>query len=137
VNIAQLKARTKGRLAFFAPASAEQIQWLKNQYADFSLSAYVSLLQESNGIGELFTSGAEQFVHNMLLFSIEEALQLSGKFGPGFLVVGGPGADGILYGLKPNDPQVFAYLPIDQEFLPVASSIPELPAKWLANELHF
>ena len=136
MNLSSLRSSMSGRLELFAPAPAETIQRLKLQFAGFLLSEYVELLEESNGVGELFSEAGSKFVHNMLLFGVEDAISHSQTFGPGFLVVGAPGVDGVLYGLKPNGVQVFAYLPIDQEYVEVANSAQDLVVKWLANEVH-
>jgi hypothetical protein len=132
-----LKASSGGRLEFFEPAAAENIEQLRQLYPDFELHEYIELLEHSNGVGELFCEGKHRFVHNMLLFELTEAIRDAGAFGPSFLAIGAPGVDGIRYGLKPRSPQVFAYLPIDQEFVRMAAGVQEFIAKWLSNDLHF
>lgn len=48
----------------------------------------------------------------------------------GFLAVGRPGADGILFGYRSGEPGVWAYYPIDREFEPVAPSVASLVRRW-------
>jgi hypothetical protein len=133
---ANLRRQSDGRLEFFPSASADQIERLESLFPAFSLSDYIALLSKSNGIGEVFAEGSQRFVHNMLLFAVEDALHWSkSAFQNSYLAVGAPGVDGMFFVLSPGGPQVFVHKPIDNEFVQVASSVRELPLKWLAGEL--
>jgi hypothetical protein len=121
-----LRDVASNKLEFFPPASAAVREWISSQYAAFELGEYLQVLAESNGLGEVFSEGAQRFVHNMLLIPGEEALDVSEKeFGGKALVIGYAGVDGILFVLQPSRPEVFAYYPIDEEFRPLAGSLPE------------
>lgn len=137
MNFEAFKARAGEKLEFFQPASKKDIDLLRQRYAAFELDAYVQLLEHSNGVDELFCEGKHSFVHNMLLFNLAEAIRETEAFGCDFLIVGAPGVDGIRYGLKPKKSDVLAYLPIDQEYVLLADSVPDLIVKWLANDLYF
>lgn len=106
-------------------------------YPAFDLSEYLALLEESDGVGELFVEGSHRFVHNMLLFSAAEALEISNReFQGRYLVIGAPGVDGIRYVLRPSLPDVFAYSPLDENLSTIAPSVYGLLQKWAARELH-
>jgi hypothetical protein len=120
----------------FAPAPPAQIDWLRQQYSGFFLSEYLALLQETNGLGQVFEEGEHRFVHNMLVLSAEEALEVSeAEFGCRALAVGRLGIDGVTFVLQASSPAVFAYIPIEEEFRQVASSLQELLDKCAANDL--
>ena len=124
------------KLEFFPPASAAVREWISSQYAAFEVGEYLQVLAESNGLGEVFAEGSHRFVHNMLLISGEDALDVSEKeFGGKALVIGYAGVDGILYVLQPSLPEVFAYYPIYEEFRPLAGSVPEFLRKCAAGEV--
>jgi hypothetical protein len=53
----------------------------------------------------------------------------------GFLAVGRPGVDGILFGYRVGEPGLWAYYPIGREFQPVAPSVAELVRRWVAGEV--
>lgn len=94
------------------------------------------MLEESDGVGELFVDGGLRFVHNMLLFSAAEALEISSReFQMRYLVIGAPGVDGIRYVLRPSLAEVFAYYPLDDDISEIASSVYGLLQKWIAGEL--
>ena len=136
MNFEALKASAEERLEFFPPASPEQIDQLRKHYANFDLWEYIELLENSNGVGELFCEGQHHFVHNMLFFELAEALKESEQFRSSFLAIGSPGVDGIRFGLVPTSPQIFAYQPIDQEFVPLARGLEDFIARWFTNDLH-
>jgi hypothetical protein len=72
----------------------------------------------------------------MLLIPAQEALDASEKeFGGKALVIGNAGVDGILFVLQPSRPEVFAYYPIDEEFIPLAASLPEFLRKCAMGEV--
>lgn len=124
------------RLEFFPPAAKDIRSKIAATFSAFDLSEYLALLEESDGVGELFVDGADRFVHNMLLFSAEEALAVSDReFQGQYLVIGAPGVDGIRYVLQPSRPEVFAYGAFDEDLSKVASSVYGLLQRWEANEL--
>ena len=135
MDLSVLRAMSTGRLEFFDPASLGQVEALRDKYQHHCLQELVAFLEHSNGLGELFEEAGQKFVHNMLLFEVEQVFVQSEKFGPDFLVVGSPGVDGILFGLKPGNAHVLAYMPIDNEYVGVANSVLELPERYLRNEL--
>ena len=47
-----------------------------------------------------------------------------------WLCLGGPGVDGIEFGVRKNTPGVFAYYPIDDDYVLKADSVPELIRGW-------
>ncbi len=51
------------------------------------------------------------------------------------LVVGRPGVDGILFGYRVGHPGLWAYHPIDREFVLMAPSVAELVEGWLSGKL--
>ena len=111
-------------------------EWICQQYSAFELGEYLQVLAETNGVGEVFTSENERFVHNMLLMPAEEALDVSEKvFGGKALVIGYAGVDGILFMLQPSNPDIFGYYPIDEEFRRLASSLSEFLRKFVAGEV--
>jgi hypothetical protein len=123
-------------LEFFAPASFEQREWIANAYCGFELAEYLSLLAETDGIGEMFSHQEHHFVHNMLIFNAAEAIKTSeDAFQGRCLAIGAPGVDGILFVLQPSCAKVFAYDPIDCDFTAVASSVYMLLEKWVAGDL--
>ncbi|MGZ5095610.1 MAG: hypothetical protein ACXWIP_29575 [Burkholderiales bacterium] len=133
--MATLRLPSEG-IELFPPASTEQLSWLMQQYPGFLHSEYLALLGHTDGIGEVFEDGSQRFVHNMLLFSASEALEVSeNEFGCAALAVGRTGVDGIVFVLQPSSPRIFAYLPIDEEFRPVASSLQDFLDKWSTGEL--
>lgn len=131
-----LRDIASNKLEFFPPAPVAVREWISSQYAAFELDDYLQVLGESNGLGEVFAEGTERFVHNMLLIPAEEALDASEKeFGGKALVIGYAGVDGILFVLQSSRLEVFAYYPIDEEFRPLAGSLPEFLRKCAAGEV--
>jgi hypothetical protein len=115
---------------------AAVLEWISTQHSGFELGDYLQVLGESNGLGEVFAQGTECFVHNMLLILAEEALDVSEKeFGGKALAIGYAGVDGILFLLQPSRLEVFAYYPMDEEFKPLAGSLPEFLRKCAAGEV--
>ena len=136
MSLVGLREQSGGTLQFFAPASAEEIDAVVSRFADFKLSTYTQILAQSNGVGELFCEGERRFVHNMLLFSVGEALEWSANaYGDKFLVVGAPGVDGVHYGLKKDSEAVLAHMPYDDSYVVVAGSALDLLWRWHRNEL--
>lgn len=116
--------RIRASFENFPAASAEACANLRKSFRSFALDQYVALLLQTNGLGEVFAEGDQRFVHNMLIVSLEEAIEESERaFRGGVLVIGRPGVDGILFVLKPTDPSVYAYYPVDSEFLKLAPSL--------------
>jgi len=131
-----LRDIASAKLEYFPAAPAALRDWISSQYAAFEVADYLQLLGESNGVGEVYCEGTQRFVHNMLLIPAEEALDVSEKkFGGKALVIGYAGVDGILFALQPSRPEVFAYYPIDEEFVPIANSLPEFLRKCAAGEV--
>jgi hypothetical protein len=60
---------------------------------------------------------------------VEERPELS------LLVVGRPGVDGILFGYRADQPGLWAYYPIDREFVSVAPSLASLVDGWQSGRL--
>ncbi len=135
MSLSELRDESAGRLQFFSPASSAEIASVTSQFGGFKLSTYVAVLAQSNGVGELFCEGEQRFVHNMLLFSVEDALQWSVEFDREFLVVGSPGVDGVLYGLKKDSEAVFAHMPYEDRYDFTADSALDLLWRWHRNEL--
>jgi hypothetical protein len=131
-----LRDIASAKLEFFPPAPAAVRGWIASQFAAFDLGDYLQVLGETNGLGEVFAEGEQRFVHNMLLIPAEEALDVSEKdFGGKALVIGYAGVDGILFVFQPSRPDVFAYYPIDEEFVPLAASLPEFLRKCAMGEV--
>lgn len=115
----------------FPPASAEACADLRESFSSFTLNQYVGLLLHTNGLGEVFAENGQRFVHNMLIVPIDEAIKESEReFGGDALVIGRPGVDGILFVLKPGEPSIYAYRPIDNRFSKVAESFEEFLRAW-------
>jgi hypothetical protein len=53
-----------------------------------------------------------------------------------WLAVGGPGVDGIAWAVRKDRTGVYAFYPIEQEFVAVAEDGPELITKWTSGKLH-
>ena len=53
----------------------------------------------------------------------------------GFLAVGRPGVDGLLFGYRAGLPGLWTYYPIDNTFEPLAPSVAELVRSWQAGEV--
>jgi hypothetical protein len=53
-----------------------------------------------------------------------------------WLAVGGPGIDGIVWAVQKEQLGIFAFYPIDKEFVAVAENAPQLIAKWTSGALH-
>jgi len=53
----------------------------------------------------------------------------------GGLVIGSPGVDGIEFCFRPNHSGVWAFYPINGEWLHVADTMKEFESKWTANEI--
>jgi|SRR5271170_6305990 len=53
----------------------------------------------------------------------------------GFLAVGRPGADGILFGYREGQTGLWAYYPIENAFVPVAGTLIDLVEGWLAGRI--
>jgi hypothetical protein len=51
------------------------------------------------------------------------------------LIVGRPGIDGILFGYRVGNPGIWAYYPIDEEFVLMAPSVAELVEGWRSGRL--
>jgi hypothetical protein len=51
------------------------------------------------------------------------------------LVVGRPGVDGILFGYRAGHPGLWAYYPIDREFVLMAPSLADLVEGWRSRKL--
>lgn len=124
------------RLELFQPAGQGLRATIAATFPTFDIREYLAFLGESNGVGELFVDGDRRFVHNMLLFSAAEALDISDReFRGRYLAIGAPGVDGIRYVLRPSLPEVFAHYPLDDDLSEVASSVYGLLQKWAAGEL--
>ena len=54
----------------------------------------------------------------------------------GLLAVGGPGVDGIEWGYRRGERGVWAYYPIDREFIFMAATAVDLVERWLSGELN-
>lgn len=52
-----------------------------------------------------------------------------------WLGVGGPGVDGIAWAVRKNQAGIFAFFPIEQEFVAVAENGPDLITKWMNGKL--
>lgn len=52
-----------------------------------------------------------------------------------WLAVGGPGVDGIEWAVRRGQPGLFAFYPIDQEFVAVAESAHDLITRWTSGAL--
>ncbi len=74
----------------------------------------------------------EEESQNMLILPFSDIVE---HLKTGFLEVGRPGVDGILFGYRANLPGVWAYYPIDQEFELKANSIAELVSGWLSGHI--
>ncbi|MBT9518424.1 MAG: SMI1/KNR4 family protein [Methyloversatilis discipulorum] len=136
MTISMLRKESEGKLEFFPPASSDKIHELTKRFHGFSLTEYIAFLHESNGVGELFSEGSLRFVRNMILFDLDEALHWSqAAYQDSHLVIGAPGVDGIFFVLDQKGQQVFAHMPIDNEFVKVADSVFDLLSKSLAGEL--
>ncbi len=55
--------------------------------------------------------------------------------GRGWLCIGGPGVDGIEFGLLQNKHGVFAYYPISNEYVWKADSVSLLIEGWISGEI--
>jgi hypothetical protein len=53
-----------------------------------------------------------------------------------FLVIGGPGIDGIEWGYRIGRTGLWTYYPIDHEFVRVADSASELVERWESGDLN-
>lgn len=136
MNIAELKSMSAGRLQFYNPAPEEEIAELQSLFPRFDLAEYISFLRVSNGAGEVYSDGNQSFVHNMLVLHLDKALEASQSNDPdSFLVIGWPGTDGILFGLKPERPDVYAYMPIDNELVWKAKSVSDLVLGWIEGRV--
>jgi len=123
-------------LAFFAPASAGQVQLLEDSFPNIGINEYIEIIRKSNGIGEVYADGSERFVHNTIICNADDAIDYSKEiFDNKCLVIGWPGTDGIKFVLKSKSIDVFAYYPIDDEFVKVSDTISDLLKKWLSNEI--
>jgi hypothetical protein len=115
----------------FPPASAEACADLRERFSGFTLNQYVGLLLHTNGLGEVFAENGLRVVHNMLIVPIDEAIKESEReFGGGAFVIGRPAVDGILFVLKPGEPSIYAYHPIDCKFSELAESLHEFLRAW-------
>lgn len=115
---------------FFAPASRDQCDRLQKRFPGFHLAEYLELLAQTNGLGEVFSDGSQRFVHNLLVVSVEDALQESGHHPVDTaVVIGRAGVDGIQFVLRPADTSVHAYYPIEAAFVKVADSLSDFLAK--------
>lgn len=52
-----------------------------------------------------------------------------------WLAVGGPGFDGISWAVRKNQKGLFAFYPIEADFVAVAASGPELISRWTSGKL--
>ena len=102
----------------------------------YSFYEYIEIIRKSNGIGEIYSNEGERFVHNTIICSAEDAIDYSKEeFSNKCLVVGWPGTDGIKFVVNSNLPSIFAYYPIDDEFVKIADNISDLLGKWGSNEI--
>jgi hypothetical protein len=125
-----LREITGDKFELFEAAPENACAWVQRQFVGFELEEYLAVLHQSNGLGEIFAEGQLRFVHNMLLVPIQEALDVSqSEFNSQVLVIGHAGVGGILFALQPSQRDIFAYYPIDQEFVPVANSLEDFLRK--------
>ena len=68
----------------------------------------------------------------MLLVPVSDIKEHSDK---AFLEVGRAGVDGFIFGYRAHLPGVWAYYPIDEEFVLKADSLAELVSGWLAGDI--
>jgi hypothetical protein len=66
---------------------------------------------------------------------IEPATRVTEDADVGLLVIGGPGVDGILWGYRKAMPGVWAYYPIDGEFVWLAESATALRQGYASGEI--
>ena len=120
----------------FPPAPTEACRRLTELFADFELAEYIEVLRNSNGLGEVVEAGGERFVHNMLVLPADEAIEESKRLFEGkSFVFGRSGIDGISFTLLPGDSAVFAYYPIDAEYVRISDSLTEFLEGWRANKI--
>ena len=101
------------------------IQWTNERYLE-ALAEYdvASLPREG------YFSDVEQY--STLAPVIEWELHDKGAW----LAVGGPGVDGIRWAVRRSQKGLFAFYPIDGEFVFVAENGPDLISKWTSGHLH-
>lgn len=68
----------------------------------------------------------------MLIESVDEIEELSEI---GFLQIGRPGVDGIVFGYRKGGTVIWAYYPMDDEFSFLCSSVEELVEGWVAGRI--
>jgi hypothetical protein len=136
MNIGHLTCLEREKFELFEPAPEGQVRLIEGSFSNIFINEYIELIRKSNGIGEVYADGSERFVHNTIICSAEDAIVYSKEiFSNKCLVVGWPGMDGIKFVLTSNLPSVFAYNPIDDEFVKVADNISALLDKWVSNEI--
>jgi hypothetical protein len=69
------------------------------------------------------------------LWVIVPAQEVEEDPGLGFLQVGRPGVDGIGFGYRRGHPGLWAYYPIDKEFVLLAATLAELVEGWLSSRI--
>lgn len=67
----------RGKLQLVEPAATDKIRVIEDSFPDIYTSEYIDIIRKSNGLGEIFTDGKLQFVHNTIICSADDAITLS------------------------------------------------------------